>query len=419
MELTREAAQQLDKEDPLAHFRDRFVIDDPELIYLDGNSLGRMPKETRTLLDGLADQWSERLIRMWGEGHFHIAQRIGGKMAGLLGAKPNEVVIGESTSINLFKLAVAALRHQNGRTKILTDDLNFPSDLYVLDGINHLLGGDYEIEVVPSPDGVHGPQDEIISRIDENTALVTLSYTVFKSAFTYDMTAVNQAAHDAGALVLWDLSHSVGSVEADFTGSGADLAVGCTYKYVNGGPGSPAFLFVREGLQESLRNPITGWMSQRDQFDFELGYERLPGIDHFLTGTPTVLSMAPIEVGVDMLLEAGMDKVRQKSVRQTEYLIKLWEEKLRPYGFTLNTPRDAARRGSHVSLGHPEGWRINQCMIQEMQMIPDFRAPDNIRIGIAPLYTSFEEIFTAVTRIETIMKERLYEKYSGEKTAVT
>ena len=197
------------------------------------------------------------------------------------------------------------------------------------------------------------------------------------------------------------------------------MAIGCSYKYVNGGPGAPAFLYVRRDLQERLRNPITGWMGQQNLFDFDLSYSPQAGMEQFLTGTPTVLSIAPIGVGADLLLQAGMDVIRKKSVQQTEYLIALWEEMLAPLGYTLNSPRESKQRGSHVSLGHPEGWRINQCMIKEMQIIPDFRAPDNIRLGIAPLYTSFVDIHTTVTRMQQIVEERLYEKYSAEMATVT
>lgn len=419
MDISREYAENLDVQDGLARFREQFVITDPELIYLDGNSLGRLPKAARAAMDKLMTDWAERLIRVWSDGYFMLPQRLGAKLAQVVGAQENEVIIAESTSINLFKLATAALRARPERTKIITDDLNFPSDLYILQGINQLLGAKYEIVVVPSLDGVHGSMGGILREIDQNTALVTLSYTAFKSAYTYDMAEINRVAHEAGALTLWDLSHSVGSIAADLNGANADLAIGCTYKYVNGGPGSPAFMYVREDLQAELQNPITGWMSQENMFDFGLGYQPVADISKFLTGTPTIASLVPIEAGLDILLEAGMDAVREKSVAQTEYLIALADELLAPHGFTVKSPRNSAERGSHVSLGHAEGWRINQCMIQEMDMIPDFRAPDNIRLGVAPLYTSFVELHTAVFRIVKIMEEGLYEKYSGEKTAVT
>ena len=412
-------AHELDAQDPLADYKDQFVVTDPDLIYLDGNSMGRMPKATKTMMANMMDEWGDRLIRFWSDGNFNMARDVGKKVADLIGASPDEVIIGESTSVNMFKLFVASLKLQEGRTRIVTDDLNFPSDIYVLQEINRMLGNKHEIAVVASPDSMTGPVDGIKALLDQDTALLTLTNTVFKSAYTYDMAAMNAAAKEAGALVVWDLSHSVGSVPIDLNGSGADMAIGCTYKYVNGGPGSPAFLYVRKDLQEKLRNPIAGWMSQKKQFDFGLNYEPLDGIGRFFTGTPHVLSMAPIGIGVDMLLEAGMDRVRAKSVAQTEYIIALWEEHLKPYGFTLNSPRDAKWRGSHVAVGHHEGWRINQSMIKDKNIIPDFRAPDNIRLGVTPLYTSFADLHTAVMRMKEIMDGKLYEKYSTDTSGVT
>ncbi|MCL4872325.1 MAG: aminotransferase class V-fold PLP-dependent enzyme, partial [Anaerolineae bacterium] len=303
--------------------------------------------------------------------------------------------------------------------KIVTDDLNFPSDLYILQGVARLVNRPLTIQVIPSSDGIHGPVEALAAAIDEDTALVTLSHTVFKSAYTYDLTAVTTLAHQSGALMLWDLSHSAGSVPIDLHRADADLAVGCTYKYLNGGPGSPAFLYVRRDLQTKLGNPITGWMGQQHMFDFGLTYERDPGLRHFLTGTPSVLSTATIEPGIDLLLEAGMERLRAKSVQQTAYLIYLYAQWLEPLGFRLNSPRDANRRGSHVSLGHDDGWRIDQALIHEMQVIPDFRQPDNIRLGIAPLYTSYHDIYEAMRRLRLVMERRLYEKYEEGGTAVT
>jgi kynureninase len=233
------------------------------------------------------------------------------------------------------------------------------------------------------------------------------------------MARVSELAHEAGALTLWDLSHSAGAVPVDLHGAGADLAVGCTYKYLNGGPGAPAFLYVRRDLQDSLRNPIAGWFSQDAPFDFGLAYQPAAGLRRMLTGTPPVLSLAAIEPGVDLLLEAGMDHVRAKSIQQTEYFIALYENQLQPLGFQLNSPRDPAWRGSHVSIGHPEGWRINRALIEQMQVLPDFRAPDNIRLGITPLYTTFDDIRQAVQRLRTVVEARLYEQYPAERPAVT
>lgn len=412
--------QALDQQDELAAFRRRFVVDEPNLIYLDGNSLGRLPHETATLLQKMvAEQWGNQLIRGWNEGWMALSERIGGKIGQLIGADEDEVIIADSTSVNLFKLALAAVRYQHGRHKIVTDNLNFPSDLYILQGVAQLTERPLHIEMVPSPDGIHGPVEALAQAIDQDTALVALSHTVFKSAYTYDMTAVTRLAHDAGALMLWDMSHSVGSVPANLHAAEADLAVGCTYKYLNGGPGSPAFLYIRRDWQKKLANPITGWMGQHHMFDFKLAYQRDPGLRHFLTGTPPVLATAAIEPGVNLLLAAGMDQLRAKSIRQTEYLIYLWEQWLQPLGFRLNSPRDSHWRGSHVSLGHDEGWRIDQALIHDMNVIPDFRQPDSIRLGIAPLYTSYHDIYEAMRRLRMAVTQEIYKKYTATTTAVT
>ncbi|HNB50453.1 MAG TPA: kynureninase [Anaerolineales bacterium] len=410
-------AQSLDENDPLAGFRTRFVVDDPNLIYLDGNSLGRLPRDTAARSQHLLEHgWGRRLIRGWNDGWIEINERIGDKIAQLLGASPGEVAISDSTSTNLYKLALAALRARPGRTKIVTDDLNFPSDVYIFQG---LARDSHQVELVPSPDGIHGPVEGLLAAMDEDTALVSLSHTVFKSAYTYDMAAITAHAHKVGALTLWDLSHSAGSVIVELNKANADLAVGCTYKYLNGGPGAPAFLYVRKDLQDELTNPISGWFGQKNAFAFGLNYEPTSGIRRFLTGTPPILSIAPIETGVDILLEAGMARLREKSVRQTEYLIELWRELLAPLGFTMNSPADPAWRGSHVSLGHPDAWRIDQALIEEMHVLPDFRKPNNIRLGITPLYTTFAEIHEAVMRMKRVVEEKLYEKYDAGAGGVT
>ncbi len=413
-------ARALDAADPLRHFRQRFAFDDSELIYLDGNSLGRLPLTSVALAHNLVEeQWGARLIRSWNEGWFDLPERIGGKLAALLGADADEVVIADSTSVNLFKLAVGALCHQRGRTRILTDDLNFPSDLYVLQGAVELLGGAHCLEVIPSPDSVHGPVDALLAQLDDDVALVVLSHTVFKSGYVYDMAAITAAAHAAGALILWDLSHSAGSVPVALGAAGADLAIGCTYKYINGGPGAPAFLYVRRNLQAPLHNPISGWMGQHDPFAFGLEYVAAPGMRHFLTGTPPVLALALIEPGVDLLAEAGMAALRAKSIQQTEYFVALWEALLASVGYTLKSPRQAAQRGSHISLGHAEGWRINQALIRDLNVLPDFRAPDNIRLGIAPLYTSYTDLYHAAERLRQAVDERIYARYTSQRAVVT
>jgi kynureninase len=308
-------AQSLDAADPLAHFRDHFAHPDPGLVYVDGNSLGRMPHASLALANDLITrQWGDRLIRSWNEGWFSAPERVGAKIAALLGAQPDEVIVADSTSVNFFKLLVAGLRHVQARdvrrTRILTDDLNFPSDLYIIQRAIDLLGSRHTLQILGSPDGIHGPVGELRQALADDTALLTLSHTVFKSGYTYDMVAVTRLAHEAGALVLWDLSHTAGSVPNDLNAAGADLAVGCTYKYLNGGPGAPAFLYIRRDLQEHLANPIAGWMSQANLFDFGLEHKPVANLRSFLSGTPPVLSLALIEVGVDLLLSAGMDALR-------------------------------------------------------------------------------------------------------------
>ncbi len=413
-------AHALDQQDELAHFRERFIIEDPDLIYLDGNSLGRLPKKTAQQMRQAVEQtWGARLIRGWNEGWLTLQEEIGGKLAHLIGAQADEVAIADSTSVNLYKLALAALAARPDRHKIITDDLNFPSDLYVLQGAAKLASRPLQIEVIPSVDGIHGPVEALTKAIDADTALVSLSHTAFKSSYTYDMTAITALAHAAGAMILWDLSHSAGAVPCLLNAADVDLAVGCTYKYLNGGPGAPAFLYVRRDLQNVLHNPISGWMGQKEMFNFDLDYTPATGLRRFFTGTPPILSTFAIEAGVDLLLEAGMERLRAKSVQQTEYLIELWAARLAPLGFTLNSPRAANQRGSHISLGHPDGWRIDQALIHEMNVLPDFRKPDNIRFGITPLYTSFTEIHTAVECLRTVVVDRLYEKYNPEGAYVT
>jgi kynureninase len=413
-------ARRLDAEDELARFRHEFVVEDPDLVYLDGNSLGRLPRGTPTRLGQLIErEWGERLIRGWGDGWLEAPGRVGGKLARLLGAAPDEVIVADSTSVNLFKLVLAALAARPDRHTVVTDELNFPSDLYVLQGAVRLAGPDHRLVVVRSPDRVTGSPAALAQAVDSDTALVTLCHTTFKASYVYDLAAVTAMAHRVGALACWDVSHSVGAMPLALGASGVDLAVGCTYKYLNGGPGAPAFLFVRRDLQAELLSPIWGWLGHRAPFEFAPDYAPAPGISRFLAGTPAILAVAAIEPGVDLVLDAGLERLRAKSIRQTDYLIGLWEAWLAPLDFRLHSPRDASCRGSHVSLGHPEGWRINRALIEEMKVIGDFREPDNLRFGLAPLYTSYAEIHEAMRRLRVVVTERRYAKYSTDRSAVT
>ncbi len=408
-----------DQHTHLDHFRDRFVFPDPNLVYLDGNSLGRLPKATAELSRQVVDvEWGDRLIRSWNERWLDTHHRIGDKLGRLLGAAPGEVAVADSTSVNLFKLVVAALQARPGRTRIITDDLNFPSDHYILDGIVDFSGAGHRVDIVASPDGIHGPADEIIARLDDDVALVTLSHVTYTSGYRYDMAAINAAAHAVGALVLWDLSHAVGAVPIDLAAAGADLAVGCSYKYVNGGPGAPAFLYVRADLHTTLQQPITGWYGHARPFSFSPDFEPSGDIDRFFTGTPPMLSLALIEPGVDVLIEAGMDDLRAKSVTLTQRLIDRCATDLAPLGFSLRTPADPQWRGSHVSLAHPDALGIDLALIEEFGIVPDFRPPDHLRIGIAPLYTRFADVDTTVEALVRIIAEGRHTRYAGASPTV-
>ena len=408
-----------DRSNPLRDQRDRFVVTDGSLLYLDGNSLGRLPTATvDRVAQATHDQWGDRLIRSWNEGWWELQTRLGDAVAPIVGARPGEVLVSESTTTNLFKLAVAACWARPDAHRIVTDDLNFPTDNYALDSVGRLLGRD--VVTATSPDGIHGPVEEIEELLASGrVALLSLSHTCLRSVYTYDVARLTQAAHDGGALVLWDLSHSVGSVPVDLAGADADLAVGCTYKYLNGGPGAPAFLYVREDLQEQLRNPIAGWWGHEDPFAFDLDFRPTPTLRRFHVGTMPTLSLAAIEDGVTHVAEVGIDTLREVSVALTERLIAEADQHLAPLGFSVASPRDPARRGSHVSLSHPEGWAITQALIEEAAVLPDFRAPDNLRLGIAPLYVGHVDVHTAVQRIATVVRDGLHERYRGVRGVVT
>ena len=424
MESVFREAIALDEQDELSSFRSRFIAGDEKLIYLDGNSLGKLPTETKAILEHSVNiEWGERLIRSWNEDWYAKNRELGDKIARIAGASEGEVIITDTTSVNLYKLAHAALKFKTGRTRIVTDELNFPSDLYILQGLVKEFGDQYELTVVSSGDGMTIDTGDLREVIDDNTALVSLSHVAFKSSFRYNMREITSLVHEKGSMVLWDLSHSIGAVPGELNESNADLAVGCTYKYLNGGPGSPAFLFVRKDLQDKLSSPIWGWFGEKNPFDFELNYRPGDGISRFLAGTPPILSMKAIEPTLNMMNEIGMQRIREKSVSQSEFLLRLAGEFLYPLGFQPGSPVDPEKRGSHISLRHPEAYRICKALIDphigENVVIPDFREPDNIRLGITPLYTTFTEIFTAVREIGKIVKDKLFLRYSSEREQVT
>jgi kynureninase len=423
-EYTREEAARLDAADRLAAFRKRFIIDDPALIYLDGNSLGRLPVAAADIVsEAVREQWGKRLIESWNDEWIGLPRAMGAKIARIIGAEADEVVMTDSTSVNLFKLASAALGAAGGRKRIVSDEFNFPSDLYILQGVAEAAGEGFVLELARSKDGITIDADDLLSLIDTDTAIVCLTQVAFRSGFMYDIESITKAAHDAGAMVLWDLSHSAGAVPVYLNASDADLAVGCTYKHLNGGPGSPAYLYVKKELQDELLSPIQGWFGAHEPFAFDPDFKPAEGISRFLAGTPPVLSMRAAEPGLDLILEAGIEAIREKSVRLSSYLIGLSRQVLDPSEFSLGSPEDPGIRGSHVSLRHAEAFRICSAMKNpregELKVIPDFREPDNIRLGLAPLYNTFGDVYEAVKRIGRIVEAGEFREHSDERGEVT
>ncbi|MFM7679241.1 MAG: kynureninase [Roseiflexaceae bacterium] len=417
----RSAAVQADAQDPLAHYREAFVIADPSVVYFDGNSLGRMPIQTAAHLQHVIHQeWGDGLIRGWGRGWYEAPARIGDNIGQLIGAKPGQVLACDSTSVNLYKVVMAALSARADRSEIVSDALNFPSDLYILQGAIAQFGHRHTLKLVASRDHeITVAADDLYALITPNTAVVVLSHVTFKSGFIYDMQAITARAHAVGALVIWDLSHSAGAVPMHLDDWHVDFAVGCCYKFLNGGPGAPAFLYVNAAIQQLVVSPIWGWFGQKAPFAFDLSYTPAPGLARFLAGTPPMLSLSAVEASVNMLVDVGMPAIRAKSVALTEYMIALYDAILAPHGFVLGSPRDASIRGSHVSIRHAHGYQINQALIAEMNVIPDFREPDNLRLGLSPLTTSFAEVFDGVTRIAEVMTRQRYQQYDATRKAVT
>lgn len=404
--LTLEHCRELDARDPLAHCRDRFVL--PEgTVYLDGNSLGALPRETEARVRAvIAGQWGEDLIKSWNKHDWiNLPRRIGAKIARLIGAQGHEVVVADSTSLNVFKVLHAALRQRPGRRIILSDDGNFPTDLYMAQGLAELLGGDYELRIVPA--------DRLVQSLDSNVAALMLTEVDYRSGARHDMQALTDDAHDAGALAIWDLAHSAGAFPVDLNGCGVDFAVGCGYKYLNGGPGAPAFVFVAERWQSAAAQPLFGWMGHDAPFAFDLDYrprrgdER--GIERFLVGTPPILSLAALEVGIDQFADIDLNDLHRKSMALGDLFIALVEQELAGLGPTLASPRDAARRGSQVSFHHQEGYPIMQALIAR-DVVGDFRAPDILRFGFTPLYLRFEDVWLAVQRFRAVMASQDWQR---------
>jgi kynureninase len=391
----RERAEALDRDDPLAGAYESFVVADPDLVYLDGNSLGRLPRATvERTSDVVGRQWGSDLIASWGKEWMELPTRVGDIIGtSLLGARPGEVVVADSTTVNLYRLAAAALDARPDRGVIVTDRDNFPTDRYVLEGLAAAHGGTVRwIETA----------DDLEPALGEDVALVSLSQVDYRSAAILDLAAVTSLAHQVGALVLFDLCHSVGVIPIDLQAAGADLAVGCTYKYLCAGPGAPAFLYVREELQGSLRQPIWGWWARQDMLEMEQGFVPYGGIRAFLCGTAPVLALCCVEEGARLVASFGVEAARTKSSALTSYAVELFDSLLAPAGFGLGSPRNASRRGSHVMVCRADARQLVARLANEAQVVADFRAPDGIRLGLAPLTTRFVDVYEGITRLAAI-----------------
>jgi kynureninase len=396
-----EAIRRLDDADPLAPLRNAFSLP-AGLIYLDGNSLGALPASTPGHLARVVEaEWGEGLIRSWNTADWIGAPaRIGDKIARIIGAGPGEVVVSDSTTVNLFKLLGAALAAKRPKRVILSEPGNFPTDLYVAQGIRSFLP-DVELRIVD--------RDSIEQAIDDEVAIVMLTHVHYRSGARFDMPSITRAAHRHDALTLWDLSHSAGAVVVDLNGAGADLAVGCGYKYLNGGPGAPAFLFVAERHQAGLASPLAGWMGHAAPFEFRDDYVPAAGVRRFLSGTPQILGLAALENAIDLFLSLDPAPLYDKGRQLCSLFIDLVEQRCAGMGLSLITPRDADSRGSHVSLAHVAAYPVMQALISR-GVIGDFRAPATIRFGFTPLYLRFEDVWDAVDVLRDILVSRAWDQ---------
>ncbi|MDY7540637.1 kynureninase [Undibacterium sp. RTI2.1] len=415
--LHRQHCLDLDVQDPLATLREEFDLP-KDVIYLDGNSLGAMPKASLTRAqEVIRQEWGNDLIKSWNKaGWFDLPSRLGDMLAPLIGAAPDEVVVTDSTSINLFKALAAALHLQASnpvtadRKVIVTERSNFPTDIYMAEGITRWLDRGYQIKLVDTP-------DQLAAAIDQTTAVVMLTHANYRSGYLHDMVAVTAHAHAQGALMLWDLAHSAGAVQVELNQAQADFAVGCTYKYLNGGPGAPAFIWVAARHQAAFSHPLSGWWGHTTPFEMAPSFVGTPGIRRALCGTQPIVSLAMVESGLAVFSKTSMAAIRAKSLALTELFIQLVESRCANQSLELVTPRDQARRGSHVSFTHPHGYAVMQALIAR-GIIGDYREPAIMRFGFTPLYTSFVDVWDAVEGLRDILESQAYE-LNAERHAVT
>ena len=395
---SRAETLELDAADPLAALRRRFDLP-ADVVYLDGNSLGPpLASTSERLQQALRAEWGGELVRAWNScGWIDLPARVAARIAPIIGAREDEVAVADSTSVNLFKLLAAALELRPDRSVILSEEENFPTDLYMAQGLAELLGDRARVEVVP--------RRNLLRELDERVAVLMLTHVDFRSGELHDMHEITRRAHRVGALALWDLAHSAGAVPVDLSACDADLAVGCGYKYLNGGPGAPAFAYVARRHHDELQTPLTGWMGHRDGFAFSINYEPAPGCARLLVGTPPILSLIALDEALEIYSEVDVGSLRRKSVALTELFIGLVEDRLSDHDFGLASPRDPKLRGSQVALSHREGFAITQALIAR-GIVGDFRAPDLLRFGFAPAYIRFVDVWDAVAGLEQVMSNR-------------
>jgi kynureninase len=419
----REYALELDRKDPLANYRSKFVITDPNLCYLDGNSLGRLPHATvKSVGDFLSQEWGNEVVTGWA--HWIDEAQVAGDLLGraVLGAGPGQVLVCDTTSVNFYQLCVAAIKARPGRKTIITDAANFPTDRYILDGIAKQFG--LNLIIIDNEDPAIAENELITAELlekymSEDVALVTFEVIQYRSGARTDIQSITDLARSYGALVVWDASHAAGAIEMNFDACGVNLAVGCTYKYGNSGPGSPAWLYVNKKIQKELQVPIQGWFGNEDQFGMGPHFEKAEGIRGFQIASPSIIGIRGVQVAFSMIEEAGIDVIAAKAALGTQMMIDLYDEWLAPLGYKLLTSRNPKERGGHISIGHPDAARICVALRKFANVIPDYRTPNAIRLAIAPLPTSYVEVWDGFQRIRDLTQTRQYEKIEGSDSRVT
>ena len=424
MKVTDRAyALELDKNDPLAEYRSKFVITDPNLCYLDGNSLGRLPHATvKAVSDFLSQEWGNEVVTGWS--HWIDEAQVAGDLLGraALGAGPGQVLVCDTTSVNFYQLCLAAINARPGRKTIITDAANFPTDRYILEGIARQLS--MNLVIIDNEDPAIAENELITAELlekymSEDVALVTFEVIQYRSGARTDIQSVTDLARSYGALVVWDASHAAGAIEMNFDANGADLAVGCTYKYGNSGPGSPAWLYVNKRVQKELQVPIQGWFANEDQFGMGARFEKAEGIRGFQIASPSIVGIRSVQIAFAMIEEAGIDVIASKAAMGTQLMIDLFDEWLAPLGYTLLTSRNPQERGGHISIGHPDAAKICIALRKFANVIPDYRTPNAIRLAMAPLPTSYVEVWDGFARIRDLTESRQYEQVEGSDSRVT